>query len=68
MKNLDTILIASMNDDDLNTLLDHLCDSLNILRKYVHSITDSDEILRLTLLQIRVFEELKHREKINSHD
>lgn len=63
MKDLDKVLIASMNDDDLNTLLDHLCDSLSILRKYVYSITNSDEILRLTLLQIHVFEELKHREK-----
>lgn len=68
MKDLDTTLFASMSDNDLNTLLDHLCSSLDILRKYVYSITNYDEILKLALLQIRVFEELKSREKINSHD
>ena len=55
MKDLDTTLFASMSDNDLNTLLDHLCSSLDILRKYVYSITNYDEILKLALLQIRVF-------------
>lgn len=66
MKDSDKLLIAAMSVEDLDALLGHLCDSVNIMRKYT-SIADSDYLLRLTLAQIHVFEELR-RKKANSHD
>lgn len=67
MKDSDKLLIAAMSVEDLDALLGHLCDSVNIMRKYTESIVDSDYLLRLTLTQIHVFEELR-RKKANSHD
>ncbi|MGL5711705.1 MAG: hypothetical protein ACRCX2_01685 [Paraclostridium sp.] len=60
---LDKDLITSMSDDDLDVLLGYLCDTLAILRKYVYSIADSSEVMRLALFQIKVFEEIKKRAK-----
>lgn len=53
--------LMTMTDEDLSLMLGHLCDSLDILRKYQSSPFESEVSYNMMMLQIAVFEEIRYR-------
>lgn len=53
--------LTVMTDKDLSLMLKHLCNSLDILRKYQSSPFESEVSYNMMMLQIAVFEEIRYR-------
>lgn len=53
--------LTVMTDADLSLMLEHLCNSLDILRKYQSSPFESEVSYNMMMLQIAVFEEMRYR-------
>lgn len=50
-----------MSNDDLSSLLEYTCNSLDTLRKYQSSPFDSEVSYNLMMLQLAIFEEIRYR-------
>lgn len=50
-----------MSNDDLSSLLEYTCNSLDTLRKYQSSTFDSEVSYNLMMLQLAIFEEIRYR-------
>lgn len=62
--------LTIMTNQDLSLMLEHLCYSLDILRKYQSSPFDSEVSYNMMMLQIAIFKEMRHRlsSPLNNND
>lgn len=50
-----------MSNDDLSSLLEYTCNSLDVLKKYQSSPFESEVSYHIMMLQIAIFEEMRYR-------